>query len=203
VRELHVQLRLTDELGAARRDKVGWALLAGARPSCQSASSVQAALAAWTKGVPAVEAALARSRCAAGSAAIACGSAARRLKDVKQRRRRVQVDGRAQRTRLRIGAKLRYGRADPAGVPSGDRRARDRLQPLQETLGDSTTPTCTFHRREVLVRADALAQPGRARLCAANGAPRGAAALGDALAKLRRIACWNLCATRFVELASS
>jgi len=197
VRELHVQLAwLRDELAAAtERDKVGLQALLAEREAKlpKRVERLHAAVGTWVDdGVPCVEAAL---------AALDVGGRlgghrvrrrlSRRLKDVKQRvvAAMKSMDARAAH-KLRIGAKkLRYAAelAQPA-FPTEIAALLDRLQPLQETLGE-------LHDADVhvpivekfLVRADALAQPGALVLLRSEMAHREeqAAALGDALTQLR------------------
>lgn len=197
VRELHVQLAwLRDELAAAsERDKVGLQTLLGEREAKlpKRIERLHAAIGTWTEdGVPTMEAAI---------AALSLGGRlgghrvrrrlARRLKDVKKRAAATMksMDARTAH-KLRIGAKkLRYAAelAQPA-FPSEIAALIDRLQPLQETLGE-------LHDADVhvpivekfLVRADALAQPGALVLLRSEMAHREeqAAALGDALTQLR------------------
>jgi len=197
VRELHVQLAwLREELAAAsERDKVGLQTLLGEREAKlpKRIERLHTALGLWTEdGVPTVEAAL---------AALDLGGRlgghrvrrrlARRLKVVKQRAQATMksMDARTAH-KLRISAKkLRYAAelAQPA-FPTEIAALLDRLQPLQETLGE-------LHDADVhvpivekfLVRADALAQPGALVLLRSEMAHREeqAAALGDALAQLR------------------
>jgi CHAD domain-containing protein len=197
VRELHVQLAwLTDELAAAtERDKVGLQALLAERQAKlpKRVERLQAALAAWhEEGVAAVEAALAaldvRGRLGGHRAR---QRIAHRLKDVKHRIAAAckSMDARSAH-RLRIGAKkLRYvAELTQPAFPQEIGALIDRLQPLQETLGE-------LHDADVhipivekfLVRADALAQPGALVLLRSEMAHREeqAAALADALAKLR------------------
>ena len=193
VRELHVQLAwLRDEIGAAsERDKVGLQTLLDEREQKlpKRLEKLKAALGTWSEdGVPTVEAAL-------GALAVRgklAGHRVRRrlairLKDSKRRVAAVvkSMDARTAH-KLRIGAKkLRYlaELAQPA-FPSEMGALLDRLQPLQETLGE-------LHDADVhipivekfLVRADALAQPGALVLLRSEMAHREAqaAALNDAL----------------------
>jgi CHAD domain-containing protein len=197
VRELHVQLAwLTDELAAAtERDKVGLQALLAERQAKlpKRVEKLHAALGTWHEdGVPTVEAALGaldlRGRLAGKRVR---QRLSRRLKDVKQRAAAAckSMDARTAH-RLRIGAKkLRYvAELTQPAFPSEIGALIDRLQPLQETLGE-------LHDADVhipivekfLVRADALAQPGALVLLRSEMAHREeqAAALGDALAKLR------------------
>jgi CHAD domain-containing protein len=197
VRELHVQLAwLTDELAAAtERDKVGLqALLAEREVKLpKRIERLEAALATWREdGVTTVEAALAAldQRGRLGGRRVR-QHLARRLKDVKQRTQAAckSMDARTAH-RLRIGAKkLRYlAELTAPAFPDEIAALIDRLQPIQETLGE-------LHDADVhipivekfLVRADALAQPGALVLLRSEMAHREeqAAALGDALAKLR------------------
>ncbi|HEX8953043.1 MAG TPA: CHAD domain-containing protein, partial [Polyangia bacterium] len=193
----HVQLAwLREELAAAsERDRVGLQALYAEREAKlpKRIEKLQAAKVSWTaEGVALVEAAL---------AALDVGGRlggnrvrrrlSRRLKDT---RRRVAAacksmdPGAAH--KLRIGAKkLRYAAelTRPA-FPDEIGALIDRLQPLQETLGQ-------LHDADVhipivekfLVRADALQQPGALVLLRSEMAHREeqAAALADALAKLR------------------
>lgn len=197
VRELHVQLAwLRDELAAAsERDKVGLQALLEEREAklAKRVEKLKAALGTWSEdGVPAVEAALA----ALSVSGKLGGHLVRerlsvRLKDTK-RRVAASIKSNDPRTahKLRIGAKkLRYlaELAQPA-FPNEVGALIDWLHPLQETLGE-------LHDADVhipivekfLVRADALAQPGALVLLRSEMAHREeqAAALGDALAKLR------------------
>jgi CHAD domain-containing protein len=197
VRELHVQLGwLRDELGAAtERDKVGLQALLGEREAKlpKRLERLQTAIDTWVEeGVPTVEAALAAldvSGRLAGKRVRARLSS--RLKDTKQRIKSTlqSMDARTAH-KLRIGAKkLRYlaELTEPA-FPQEIAALLDRLQPLQETLGE-------LHDADVhvpivekfLVRADALQQPGALVLLRSEMAHREeqAAALGDALTKLR------------------
>jgi len=197
VRELHVQLAwLRDELAAAsERDKVGLQALLAEREAKlpKRIERLHAALGTWTEdGVPTIEAAL---------AAIDVGGRlgghrvrrrlSHRLKAVKKRvvATMKSMDARTAH-KLRIDAKkLRYAAelAQPA-FPSEIAALLDRLQPLQETLGE-------LHDADVhvpivekfLVRADSLAQPGALVLLRSEMAHREeqAAALGEALAQLR------------------
>ena len=197
VRELHVQLAwLRDELAAAsERDKVGLQALLGEREAKlpKRLERLKAALGTWTEdGVPTVDAALAALalRGRLGGKRVR-GRLSSRLKDAKQRTKATMqsMDARTAH-KLRIGAKkLRYAAelAQPA-FPAEIGALIDRLQPLQETLGE-------LHDADVhipivekfLVRADALQQPGALVLLRSEMAHREeqAAALGDGLAKLR------------------
>jgi CHAD domain-containing protein len=197
VRELHVQLAwLRDELArASERDKVGLQALLGEREAklAKRVERLHAALGRWTEdGAPTVEAAL-----AGFSAGGRLGGhrvrrrLSRRLKDTRRRAAAAlaSMDARTAH-KLRIGAKkLRYlaELAQPA-FPSEIDALVDRLQPLQQTLGE-------LHDADVhipivekfLVRADALQQPGALVLLRSEMAKREekAAALGDALGRLR------------------
>jgi CHAD domain-containing protein len=197
VRELHVQLAwLQRELAAAsERDKVGLQALLGEREAKlpKRVERLRAALGTWTEdGVPLVAAALAALDVGGrlGGRRVR-GRLTRRLKNVKQRVAATMksMDARTAH-KLRIDAKkLRYAAelAEPA-FPNEIAALIDRLQPIQETLGE-------LHDADVhipivekfLVRADALAQPGALVLLRSEMAHREeqAAALGDALAKLR------------------
>ena len=197
VRELHVQLAwLERELAAAtERDKIGLQALYAERQAKlpRRIERLHAALGAWSdEGVPAVEAALAALalRGRLGGPRIR-RRLSRRLKNTKRRVAAAckSMDPRSAH-KLRIGAKkLRYlaELTEPA-FPAEIGALLDRLQPLQETLGE-------LHDADVhipivekfLVRADALAQPGALVLLRNEMAHREeqAAALGDALAKLR------------------
>jgi len=197
VRELHVQLAwLRDELAAAsERDKVGLQALLGEREAKlpKRLERLKAALGTWTEdGVPTVDAALAALalRGRLGGKRVR-GRLSSRLKDAKQRTKATMqsMDARTAH-KLRIGAKkLRYAAelAQPA-FPAEIGALIDRLQPLQETLGE-------LHDADVhipivekfLVRADALQQPGALVLLRSEMAHREeqAAALGDALTRLR------------------
>jgi CHAD domain-containing protein len=197
VRELHVQLAwLRDELAAAsERDKVGLQALLGEREAKlpKRLERLKAALGTWAEdGVPTVDAALAALalRGRLGGKRVR-GRLSSRLKDAKQRTKATMqsMDARTAH-KLRIGAKkLRYAAelAQPA-FPAEIGALIDRLQPLQETLGE-------LHDADVhipivekfLVRADALQQPGALVLLRSEMAHREeqAAALGDGLAKLR------------------
>jgi len=197
VRELHVQLAwLRDELSSAsERDKLGLQALAGEREAKLSRrlDRLRAALGTWRDdGAPTVEAAL---------AALSVGGRlgghrvrrrlSRRLKDTR-RRAAAALKSMDPRTahKLRIGAKkLRYlAELTAPAFPDDIAALLDRLQPLQETLGQ-------LHDADVhipivekfLVRADALQQPGALVLLRSEMAHREeqAAALGDALTRLR------------------
>jgi CHAD domain-containing protein len=197
VRELHVQLAwLREELAAAsERDKVGLQALLEEREGKlpKKLEKLKAALGTWTEdGVPTVEAALAglSVRGKLGGHRVR-KRLSRRLKDT---RRRVAATLKSNDARtahkLRIGAKkLRYlaELAQPA-FPAEIAALLDRLQPLQETLGE-------LHDADVhvpivekfLVRADALAQPGALVLLRSEMAHREqqASALADALGRMR------------------
>ncbi|HEY2746175.1 MAG TPA: CHAD domain-containing protein [Polyangia bacterium] len=197
VRELHVQLAwLREELAAAsERDKVGLQALLDEREQKlpKRLEKLKAALGTWTEdGVPSVEAALAglSVRGKLGGHRVR-RRMAQRLKDSKRRVSAVvkSIDARTAH-KLRIGAKkLRYlaELAQPA-FPAEIGALLDRLQPLQETLGE-------LHDADVhipivekfLVRADALAQPGALVLLRSEMSHREAqaAALNEALGKLR------------------
>jgi len=197
VRELHVQLAwLRDELSSAsERDKLGLQALAGEREAKLSRrlDRLRAALGTWRDdGAPTVEAAL---------AALSVGGRlgghrvrrrlSRRLKDTR-RRAAAALKSMDPRTahKLRIGAKkLRYlAELTAPAFPDDIAALLDRLQPLQETLGQ-------LHDADVhipivekfLVRADALQQPGALVLLRSEMAHREehAARLGEALVKLR------------------
>lgn len=197
VRELHVQLAwLRDELArASERDKVGLQALLGEREAKlgKRIERLHAALGRWTDdGVPLMEAAL---------AGFAAGGRlgghrvrrrlSRRLKDTKKRAAAAlaSMDPRSAH-KLRIGAKkLRYvAELTQPAFPSEIGALIDRLQPLQQTLGE-------LHDADVhipivekfLVRADALQQPGALVLLRSEMAKREekAAALADALGRLR------------------
>jgi len=197
VRELHVQLAwLQEELAAAsERDKLGLQALLGEREAKlpKRLERLQAALGTWTEdGAPTVDAALAAlSVCGRLAGHRVRGRLSQRLKDVKERVKATMqsMDARSAH-KLRIGAKkLRYAAelSQPA-FPTEIGALIDRLQPLQETLGE-------LHDADVhipivekfLVRADALQQPGALVLLRSEMAHREeqAAALGDALVKLR------------------
>lgn len=197
VRELHVQLAwLRDELSAAsERDKVGLQALADERQAKlqRRIDKLHAALGAWTTdGVPTVEAALA-SLSLGGR--LGGHRIRRRLsRRLKQTRRRVAAACKSMDPRtahkLRIGAKkLRYAAelTQPA-FPGEIGALVDRLEPLQETLGQLHDADVHIPLVEkFLVRADALQQPGALVLLRSEMAHREeqAAALADALAKLR------------------
>jgi CHAD domain-containing protein len=197
LRELHVQLAwLRGEVAAAsERDKVGLQALLGEREAKlpKRIERLHAALGSWTEnGVTRVEAAL---------AALDIGGRlggnrvrrrlSRRLKGVKRRAAAAtkSMDARTVH-QLRIDAKkLRYAAelAQPA-FPSEIAALLDRLQPLQETLGE--LHDAAVHSpivEKFLVRADALAQPGALVLLRSEMAHRDeqAAALADALGRLR------------------
>jgi CHAD domain-containing protein len=197
VRELHVQLGwLRDEVAAAsERDKVGLQALLGEREAKlpKRVERMKAALGTWVEdGLPAVEAAVAalavRGKLAGRRVR---GRLSQRLKDTKGRAKATlqSMDSRTAH-KLRIGAKkLRYAAelAQPAFAAEIG-ALLDRLEPLQETLGE-------LHDADVhipivekfLVRADALQQPGALVLLRSEMAHREeqAAALGDALTRLR------------------
>ncbi len=197
VREIHVQLAwLRDELGgASERDKVGLQALADERQAKlpKRVDKLHAALGTWTEdGVPTVEAALA-SLSLGGR--LGGNRIRRRLsRQLKQARRRVQAACKSMDPRsahqLRIAAKkLRYAAelSQPA-FPDEIGPLLDRLEPLQETLGQLHDADVHIPLVEkFLVRADALQQPGALVLLRSEMAHREeqAAALGDALAKLR------------------
>ena len=197
LRELHVQLGwLRDELAAAsERDKVGLQALLGEREAKlpKRVERMKIALGTWTEdGLVRVEAALAALDVRGNLAGKRMrGRLSQRLKDTRQRAKATlqSMDARTAH-KLRIGAKkLRYAAelAQPA-FPSEIGALLDRLQPLQETLGE-------LHDADVhipivekfLVRADALQQPGALVLLRSEMAHREeqAAALGDALTRLR------------------
>lgn len=197
VRELHVQLAwLREELAAAsERDKVGLQALLEEREGKlpKKVEKLKAALGSWSEdGVPVVESALAALdvRGKLGGHRVR-RRLSRRLKDTRRRVASVvkSMDARTAH-KLRIGAKkLRYlaELAQPA-FPAEIGALLDRLQPLQETLGE-------LHDADVhvpivekfLVRADALAQPGALVLLRSEMAHREAqaAALNESLVKLR------------------
>ena len=197
VRELQVQLAwLREELAAAsERDKVGLQALLEERQGKlpKRVEKLEAALGTWTDdGVPTVEAALAglSVRGKLGGHRVR-KRLSRRLKDTR-RRAAAALKSNDPRTahKLRIGAKkLRYlaELAQPA-FPAEIAALLDRLEPLQETLGE-------LHDADVhvpivekfLVRADALAQPGALVLLRSEMAHREeqASALADALGRLR------------------
>ncbi len=197
VRELHVQLAwLKEELAAAsERDKVGLQALLDEREQKlpKRIEKLKAALGTWSEdGAPAVEAALAglNVRGKLGGHRVR-RRLSRRLKHAKHRVLAVvkSMDARNAH-KLRIEAKkLRYLAevAQPA-FPAEIGALVDRLQPLQETLGE-------LHDADVhipivekfLVRADALAQPGALVLLRSEMAHREsqAATLNEALGKLR------------------
>jgi CHAD domain-containing protein len=197
VRELHVQLGwLRDELAAAsERDKVGLQALYVEREAKlpKRLERLHAAVQSWrTDGAAAVDAALAtldvRGRLG--------GDRVRRhlahgLKRVRRRMAAACKSMDASRAhRLRIAVKkLRYvAELTQPAFPEEMSALIDRLQPLQETLGE-------LHDADVhvpivekfVVRADALAQPGALVLLRSEMAHREeqAAALGDSLGKLR------------------
>lgn len=197
VREMHVQLAwLRDELSAAsERDKVGLQALAAERDAKlpRRIERLQLALGTWREdGVPTVEAAL-------GSLSVGGRLGghrvrrrlSRRLKDTR-RRAAAALKSMDPRTahKLRIGAKkLRYlAELTQPAFPDEIGALIDRLEPLQETLGE-------LHDADVhipivekfLVRADALQQPGALVLLRSEMAHREeqAAALAEALGKLR------------------
>src|SRR6185312_12677679 len=182
VRELQVQLAwLREELAAAsERDKVGLQALLEERQG------------KLPKRVEKLEAALAglSVRGKLGGHRVR-KRLSRRLKDTR-RRAAAALKSNDPRTahKLRIGAKkLRYlaELAQPA-FPAEIAALLDRLEPLQETLGE-------LHDADVhvpivekfLVRADALAQPGALVLLRSEMAHREeqASALADALGRLR------------------
>lgn len=197
VRELHVQLAwLREELsGASERDKVGLQALLEEREAKlpRRVEKLKTALGTWTEdGLPTVEAALAglSVRGKLGGHRVR-KRLSRRLKGTRRRAAAAlkSMDARTAH-KLRIGAKkLRYlaELAQPA-FPDEIGALLDRLEPLQETLGQ-------LHDADVhipivekfLVRADALAQPGALVLLRSEMAHREqqAAALADALGKLR------------------
>ena len=198
VRELHVQLAwLREELGrpppSATRSACSRSSKS-ARASCRRRSrrsrprSAAGPRTAW----PVVESALAALdvRGKLGGHRVR-RRLSRRLKDTRRRVAAVvkSMDARTAH-KLRIGAKkLRYlaELAQPA-FPTEIAALLDRLQPLQETLGE-------LHDADVhvpivekfLVKADALAQPGALVLLRSEMAHREAqaAALNEALVKLR------------------
>jgi CHAD domain-containing protein len=197
VRELHVQVGwLREALGdAAEKDKPGVQALLTEREAKlpRRLERLRAGLGVWqSDGVPVVEAALAdlavRGRLGGNRVR---RRMVRHLKDVRQRMAATVKSGDPRTAhRLRIGAKrLRYAAelALPA-FPSDMEALLDRLQPLQETLGE-------LHDADVhipivekfLVRADAAAQPGALALLRAELARREqqAAALAEALAQFR------------------
>jgi len=197
VRELHVQLAwLREELAAAsERDKVGLQALLGEREAKlpRRLERLKVALGTWREdGLPMVEAALASLSLSGRLAGKRVrGRLSQRLKDTRRRAKATlrSMDPRSAH-KLRIGAKkLRYAAelAQPA-FPAEIDPLIDRLQPLQETLGE-------LHDADVhipivekfLVRADALQQPGALVLLRSEMAHREeqAAALGDALTRLR------------------
>ncbi len=197
VREIHVQLAwLRDELGgASERDKVGLQALADERQAKlpKRVDKLRAALGTWTEdGVPTVEAALA-SLSLGGR--LGGNRIRRRLsRQLKQARRRVQAACKSMDPRsahqLRIAAKkLRYAAelSQPA-FPDEIGPLLDRLEPLQETLGQLHDADVHIPLVEkFLVRAEALQQPGALVLLRSEMAHREeqAAALADALGKLR------------------
>jgi len=187
---------LREELAAAsERDKVGLQALLGEREAKlpRRLERLKMALGVWTEdGVPTLDATLAALgvRGKLGGHRVR-GRLSSRLKDVKQRVKATlqSMDARTAH-KLRIGAKkLRYAAelSQPA-FPNEVGALIDRLQPLQETLGE-------LHDADVhipivekfLVRADALQQPGALVLLRSEMAHREeqAAALGDALTRLR------------------
>lgn len=198
VRELHVQQAWLGRAlgGAGEAERAGLQALRDERDAKlpKRIDRLRVALGVWqSDGVPTVEAALGALELGGRLGGHrARGRLARQLKQAKKRvAATVRTSDARTAHRLRIGAKkLRYAAEllQPA-FPREMDALLDRLEPLQEILGD-------LHDADVhigivekfLVRADAAAQPGALALLRDEMARRDeqAAALADSLGALRQ-----------------